>query len=84
VSRTNVTVYPNPVTSILYIDSLDARDHWQWAFVTTIDGKQNLVVVNLANKRHAEVNVTMLPAGVYVATLRKRNGESFVVRFIKL
>jgi hypothetical protein len=84
VSLTNVRVYPNPVTSILYIDSLDVKDQWQSAIVTTIDGKQNIVVVNLTNKQNAEVNVMMLPAGVYLATLRKRNGESFVMRFIKL
>lgn len=84
VSQTNVKVYPNPVTSILYIDSLDLRDHWELVFITAINGRQNLAVVNLANKRNAAVNVMMLPAGMYLATLRKRNGESFMMRFIKL
>ena len=79
-----VRVYPNPVHTLLVIDSLSAEDQWQSVEILSSTGKAALVVLLLSGQKKIKVNVAQLPTGVYIATLRGRSrlGQSY--RFIKL
>ena len=76
--------YPNPVMTTLNINGLQLIDKWQTIDITSIDGKQSLISAVISNRTRASINVKQLPAGIYVAILRRKEGAAVVLRFIKL
>ncbi len=83
-SNYGIAYFPNPVTNILYIDSLRLSDKWQTLEVTGIDGRPVLSIKNIVNRTMVFVNVIHLPAGMYIAVLRRNNGAAAYLKFIKL
>ena len=79
-----IRYYPNPVNSILIIDSLKLADNWQTVEITSLDGKSILSSNSIANSIRVEINVEHFPAGQYVAILRKITGATAFLKFIKL
>ena len=83
-SNYGVVFYPNPVKELLVVDSLKLLDRWQTIDIYSVDGKQKIISARLMNQTRVSIAVGRLSAGVYVAILRKREGESVYFKFIKL
>jgi hypothetical protein len=48
-----------------------------------MDGKMIIPIINVANRTTTSVNVKRLPAGQYIAVLRRKNGIPAYLKFIK-
>lgn len=78
-----VQAYPNPVTNVLVIDSLSLSD--QWATLEINDNRGNKVLTqNISNQTKITVPVAQLQKGLYIAVLRKRNGNLVSFKFLKM
>ncbi|ARN78027.1 hypothetical protein BST97_08445 [Nonlabens spongiae] len=76
VTENEIIVFPNPTSSILYIDS---QQDLKQIDVFSITGK---LVLTLTKNLH-EVNLSNLTSGVYLIKLQDVNGNSFVKRIVK-
>jgi hypothetical protein len=76
--------YPNPVQKRLTIDGLRLADRWQQLRITSIDGQQNLLQMDINNSTRVEVATEGLRSGMYVAVLRNTSGVEVYLKFIKL
>jgi hypothetical protein len=78
-----VHTYPNPVTTVLMIDSLKLSD--QWVILEITDNRGNKVLTqNISNQTKVTVPVAQLQKGLYIAVLRKRNGNLVSFKFLKM
>ena len=68
----------------MIIDSLKASDGWVSLEITRLDGKEKSVTANIENQTRVSINVGNLASGLYVAVLKKKNGEKLFIKFIKL
>ncbi len=82
-SNYGIRYYPNPVNTVLFIDSLKLSDKWQTLEIKSIDGKSVVPVISIANRTTTSVNVGRLPGCLYIAVLRKKNGIPAYLKFIK-
>jgi hypothetical protein len=73
--------FPNPTSSIFYIDSLKLSDKWEMLELINMSGER-LFSSSIANKIRISLNVKDLPAGQYVVVLRRKNGSAYL-KFIK-
>jgi hypothetical protein len=78
-----ISYAPNPVNSILYIDSLKLSDKWQTLEIISIDGKKALPEITITNRTRTFVNVERLPSGQYIAILRRKTGVPVFLKFVK-
>ncbi len=69
----HVSVYPNPVTSVLYIDAEVAT-----AKLVTLAGQEVI-----ATEGNNQMNVANLQAGIYVLTAVTADGETIIEKIIK-
>jgi hypothetical protein len=79
-----IRFFPNPTADKLVIDKLKLSDQWQTAVVSSLDGKQNLVVQSLVNQTQVRLDVQHLPAGVYMVSLIKKSGVVVKGKFVKM
>ena len=79
-----IKFYPNPASSMLYIDSLKLSDKWQTLDIIDIDGKKIITNVNIANITNITLSITKLNQGVYFAILTQKNGTKSYFSFIKI
>ena len=79
-----IKYFPNPVASILTIDSLKISDQWQTIEVTGIDGKQQGIKQNISNQKQVSLYVDKLPAGIYIAILKRKSGRTVYIEFARL
>jgi predicted outer membrane repeat protein len=79
-----ITSWPNPVTTYMVIDGLRLSDQWQILEVSGIDGRQKIQMQNISGKTQVVLGTDQLKAGVYIVTLRKKNGEMAYIKFVKL
>jgi hypothetical protein len=82
--RFQIRLYPNPTPDILWIDSLKLQDLWQTLEIRSTDGAHMPRMVSIVNKTVVQVPVSDLTRGVYVAILRRKNGETAYIKFVKL
>lgn len=78
-----IRFYPNPVNSILVIDSLKLSDRWQELEVVAYDGKPVMQHISLVNRTKLILPIAHLPNGNYAAILRGRSGKPVHIKFIK-
>ncbi|HVV04957.1 MAG TPA: FG-GAP-like repeat-containing protein [Puia sp.] len=83
-SGTTIHLFPNPVHSILYIDSLKATDHWQTLDIISLSGSVKLRTANIEGQADLTVHVEAIPAGMYVVVLRNKSGNTWHFKFLKL
>jgi hypothetical protein len=79
-----ITSWPNPVNAYMVIDGLQYADQWQTLEVTNMEGRQKILTQNIAGQTKVTLNTDQLKAGLYVALLRKKNGETVYIKFLKL
>jgi hypothetical protein len=82
-SNYGIRYYPSPVKTVLFIDSLKLTDKWQTLEIKSMDGRSVLPLINIVNRISTTVNVERLPAGQYVAVLRRKNGIPAYLKFVK-
>jgi hypothetical protein len=83
-SRYGIRLYPNPVSSSFIIDSLRLSDRWQSLHISSINGKHRILSRSIANQTKVNIDVTILPAGLYLVIMNKKSGEEVFLKFIKL
>lgn len=83
-SEYNIRYYPNPVHDVLYIDSLKITDKWETVDIVAMNGSGNTLRKAITGRVSVTINVELLSAGQYVAILRRKNGASAYLKFIKL
>ncbi|MET0394398.1 MAG: FG-GAP-like repeat-containing protein [Chitinophagaceae bacterium] len=80
----NIILFPNPVTDGFTVDSLRLADKWQTLEITGMDGKTRIKTVSISNRTKVFVPAADLKSGMYIITLRRKNGRPVAVKFIKL
>lgn len=70
----SISVYPNPVSDILYVDNIDIS---QPLTITTITGKTITLPVEHSGNR-LQINTTSLPVGMYIIKIEEKT-----TRFVK-
>jgi hypothetical protein len=73
-----IKMYPNPATNRLYIDVADNSASSIWIS----DLRGNIVTNVAAAAQHNEINISSLPAGVYLVQVNS-NDKKAVMRFVK-
>jgi hypothetical protein len=75
--------YPNPVRTILTIDSLKVSEQWESLSIMSLNGSRNMIDNNIAGKTKVTVNVANLSSGMYMIVLRRKDGNPAYLKFIK-
>ena len=70
----NLSIYPNPTTGKLIID-YDQSIQLEQLEVHNITGKQVYLQKNMINQTPYQLNLSMLPSGIYLLKLHFRNGH---------
>ncbi|MFC0772555.1 T9SS type A sorting domain-containing protein [Terrimonas alba] len=78
-----IKMYPNPASAFLIIDSLKLTDSWQTLDIIGMDGNVVMTAINISGKTSISIDVQTLPRGYYTCLLRKRNGRSLSLKFVK-
>lgn len=78
-----IRMYPNPVESIVYIDSLKSIDKWNTLRVVSLNGAGALPDILISNRNTVAINVQALPSGLYLIILNRKQGKPAFMRFIK-
>lgn len=81
--RYGIHLYPNPASGIVFLDTLRSSDRWETLEVVSIDGKQKLLSMVIRNQSRVSFDVSKLSAGVYIALLSRKSGETVYIRFVK-
>jgi len=76
-------IYPNPATIMLTLDSLKLSDVWTTLEISNTSGSR-VITRSVSGQTKVTVRVEQLPAGLYVAVLRRKNGDAFYYKFMKL
>lgn len=79
-----ITSWPNPVNTYMVIEGLRYSDQWQTMEITNLEGRQKILTKNIAGQTKVTLNTGQLKAGLYIALLRKKNGETVYIKFLKL
>lgn len=80
-----IRLYPNPVTNGSFIiDTLKLNDQWEVLEIFDADGKKKLSSFTVRNKTIVTIQIEHLAKGFYTAILRRKSGQSAVIKFLKL
>ena len=82
-TSTGMRLYPNPVSSTLTLDQLKASDLWKTLEICSIDGKSSYVNTNISNQTSINLSVSGMAHGLYLLVLKKANGTTAVMKFVK-
>jgi hypothetical protein len=82
-SEYGIISYPNPAYSTFTIDKLRIGDLWQTLEIKDNSGHQ-IMMISARNTTTIVVPVSQLPAGFYIAILRRKSGESVYLKFLKI
>jgi hypothetical protein len=83
-SNYHIHYYPNPVNNKLYIDSLNAAEHWQSIEIVPVTGIGIGKVIYLGSQINVSIDVEGMVPGYYIAVLRRKQGVAVYLKFIKL
>lgn len=84
VANYGIIYYPNPVYNSLTIDSLKISDKWQTLHIIAIDGKRDIITMDITNQIRVTVNVEGLSKGVYFAILVRKQKAPAYLKFVKI
>lgn len=79
-----VKLYPNPVSTLLTIDSLELDKGWETLQITGINGANNIIMKNIIGLTKVSINVAALENGIYLIILRGQKGHAAYLKFIKM
>ncbi len=78
-----IRCFPNPVSDLLYVDSLQIADKWETAEIINLNGTKVLAQEKINGKTTLQLQVQQLVSGGYIVLLRRRNGAAVYLKFIK-
>jgi hypothetical protein len=83
-STGSIISYPNPTTGLFVIDSLNISDGW--ITLEIIDGQigRRISIYPIVNQTRVVLSLGYLSDGIYMAVLRRKNGQPKVIRFLKM
>lgn len=83
-SAGTIMSYPNPTTGIFVMDSLNISDGW--TTLEIIDGQtgRRISIYSIVNQTRVVLSVGYLNTGIYMAVLRRKNGQPKIIRFLKM
>jgi len=79
-----IKYFPNPVSTTLFIDSLNLNDQWQSFEMFNSDGGRLLMTQQIQNQTSVSIDVRSVETGIYIGVLRRKSGAPFVFKFLKL
>jgi len=79
-----IRLYPNPTSGNITIDTLKLSDNWERLEIYSSDGKKKLANFSVKNRTRVSVSLGHLAGGFYTAILRRKNGSTGVIKFLKL
>ena len=79
-ARQKLKVYPNPVSGMLHIQLPDAEKGIARITVCDLLGK---VMLQKENLSQPELEVSALPAGMYLLQVRTSDGKMMTAKFVK-
>jgi len=83
VNSYQIHLFPNPSSGMLNIDSLRLSDDWQTLEIFSLSG-QRQVAISLSGLTEKAVDVSSLPAGLYLAILKRKSSQPVYYKFVKL
>jgi lysophospholipase L1-like esterase len=83
-SRYGIRLYPNPVRDILVLDSIKLSDHWISLDIISTNGQQVLTTTAIKEQTSIQIPVKQLVTGTYIVALRKADGTTATLKFIRL
>ena len=78
-----IYLYPNPGHTTIILDSVSLSQRWQTASVIDGMGSQVLPTIDIRNQSRISININMLTSGIYFLKLKREDGESSTIKFIK-
>ena len=79
-ARQSLNVWPNPVSGMLHIQLPDAEQGIAQISVCDLLGK---IVMQKENLNHSELDVSLLPSGMYLLRVRTTDGTGMTAKFVK-
>lgn len=79
--QANISIYPNPANSTVYINNKDGNA-MTWQLVNTL-GQSVATGAIVAGQQYEQVNVSNLSAGVYILQMTTASGEQYTTRILK-
>ncbi len=83
VESMGIRIFPNPTTGTFTIDSLKLTDNWETMEIFNVSGMSVLSKINIRGKTKVNHNVSFLPTGQYNILLRRKDGSSVVLKFVR-
>jgi hypothetical protein len=83
-SSQNVLLYPNPTQGTLTLDSLKLSDNWEVLDIVSLQSGQTVASFNIINQTKVTVHLEALSNGLYLAVLRRKDGSSISIEFVKM
>jgi len=83
-SNSHINFYPNPVSNLLFIDSLNPNDQWQSLEIYNGVGGRILLNQQIQNQIRVTVDVSAFEPGVYICVLRRKALGPSIFKIIKL
>lgn len=77
-------VYPNPVSTLLTIDSLKLDKGWETLQVISINGSKNIMMRNIKGLSKVTIDVAALEKGTYIIILKGQQGNAAYLKFMKM
>ncbi|MCX6318086.1 MAG: T9SS type A sorting domain-containing protein, partial [Bacteroidetes bacterium] len=82
--RGYVHYFPNPVSTVLYLDRLSPLDNWQTMETISLDGRMVIPQRSIANQTRVELNVSRLQRGQYILILKNADGVKKHIPFMRM
>jgi len=76
--------YPNPATDMFVLDSLNLSDGWVTVEIVDAQTARRISIQSIANQTRVVLHVGYLNSGVYLAVLRRKDGSSKIIKFLKI
>lgn len=83
-SEFGIRLYPNPASTAIIIDTLSYSEKWETIDIISVEGKQPIKQKNVRNVQRAEIDISNLPSGFYIAVLHRKDKPRVYIRFLKL
>ncbi|WP_299101530.1 T9SS type A sorting domain-containing protein [uncultured Winogradskyella sp.] len=75
----DIDIYPNPATSLLYID-LKIANNYQ---IQVLNSLGNVIMTTVINSNSTVINLASLPTGFYMISLQNAEGHKVIKKLIK-
>jgi hypothetical protein len=79
-----INLFPNPAREIVVIDSIKLSEKWETLEVMNASGKPVLSVLSIVNQTSVSIDISNFLAGIYFIKLRRADGVTTIIKFVKI